>query len=167
MGILLWPKPQADGTLELDLSSLSGCLKRISYLRETPLSIRAAIGPDYWTSSVDLKDAYFHVLTLRTDRKWLCFVGRNHVSQFRARPFALSLAPLVFTKLVKELVVHFLKMDIHLHCYLDDWLVLADSHSKCAKHTSQSFKFLGIKFSLSVEVPSLFAFPSGPALCDG
>lgn len=39
----------------------------------------------------------------------------------------------------KRPVVHSLKMDIRLHCYLDDWLILADSNAKCAEHTPLVF----------------------------
>ena len=137
---------------------------------ETPLSIRSVIRPGHWATSIDLKDTYFHVLFHPRDRKWLLFVWQDRVLQFLALPFGLSLAPLVFTKVVRELVSLAHSRGLRLpRCYLDDWLVLADSQVQCATHTgllldrfrslgfvpnlekcdltpSQSFDYLGLAF---------------------
>jgi hypothetical protein len=54
---------------------------------------------------VDLTDAYFHLLIHRKDRRWLRFVWKGTVYQFRFLPFGLSLAPLIFTKVTRELAL--------------------------------------------------------------
>lgn len=121
----------------LDLSPLNRFLKKDRFKMETPASIRASIREGDWATSIDLRDAYFHVLIHQRDRKWLRFVWRGTSLQFRALPFGLSSAPLVFTKIVKELAAWARERGIRLHCYLDDWLILAHSRLKCSNHTEQ------------------------------
>ena len=53
-----------------------------------------------------------------------------------------SPAPLLFTKVVKELAALPRQKGICLHCYLDNWLILADSRSKRAGHTSSLLSLL-------------------------
>ena len=72
---------------------------------ETALSIREAMRPGDWAISIDFTDAYFHILVCQRDRKWLRFSWLGRVSQFRALPFGLSLAPLTFTRIARELAL--------------------------------------------------------------
>jgi hypothetical protein len=104
---------------------------------ETPTSLRLALRPLDWAASIDLKDAYFHLLIHHRDRSWLRFVWRDQVFQFRALPFGLSLSPWVFTTVVKELVAAARVQGIRIRAYLDDWLVLADSRLQCQRDTEK------------------------------
>jgi hypothetical protein len=56
-------------------------------------------------------------------RKYLRFVWDNKVFQFRAVPFGLAIAPLVFTKIVQVVSAHLHTLSIQIHSYLDDSLV--------------------------------------------
>ena len=132
----LFVVPKANGELRpiLDLSPLNRFLRRMPFKMESAHSIRQAISPGDWAVSIDLSDAYFHVLINQTDRKWLRFVWGNTVYQFRALPFGLSLSPWVFTKVVRELVILVHQLGIRLQVYLDDWLVLAGSQVLCSQN---------------------------------
>ena len=55
--------------------------------------------------------------------------------QFKALPFGLSTAPMVFTVVAKEVKLMALQRGIRIHQYLDDWLVRATSHQTCLQHT--------------------------------
>ena len=57
----------------------------------------AAMQQNDWPTSIDLKDAYFHVLMAKRSRKYLHFVGNSKVYQFLALPFGLVMVPLIFT----------------------------------------------------------------------
>ncbi|KAK7101733.1 hypothetical protein V1264_020070 [Littorina saxatilis] len=70
---------------------------------ETPTSVRDALRPGDWVTSIDLTDAYFHILIHPSDRKWLRFLWGEKMFQFRALPFGLSLAPWIFTMVVPDL----------------------------------------------------------------
>ena len=98
---------------------------------ETASSIRDAIRPGDWAVSIDLRDAYFHLLIHEADQKFLRFTWRGVVYQFRVVPFGLAPAPWLFTKITRELCVVVRGQGIRLRVYIDDWLLLADSVIAC------------------------------------
>ncbi|KAK7099322.1 hypothetical protein V1264_018910 [Littorina saxatilis] len=102
---------------------------------ETPFSVREALRPGDWATSIDLTDAYFHILMHPSDRKWLRFRWATDIYQFRALPFGLSLAPWVFTMVTRQLCSLVRQKGIRLRAYLDDWLVLNQNQQSCSLHT--------------------------------
>ena len=76
-----------------------------------------------WANSIDLKDAYFHVLVAQRSRKYMRFVIDGMSYQFQALPFGFSTAPLVFTHIMNEVAAYVHRKGIRLHIYLDDWLL--------------------------------------------
>ena len=61
--------------------------------------------PGGWAVSIDLKDAYQHILIVPRFRKYLRFGWKGKLYQFLVLPFGLSTAPpLVFMKLTCPLV---------------------------------------------------------------
>ncbi|XP_070189176.1 uncharacterized protein [Littorina saxatilis] len=136
---------------------------------ETPATVRDSLRPGDWVTSIDLTDAYFHILMHPADRKWLRFRWGDQVYQFRALPFGLSLAPWIFTMVVRQFCALVRSQGIRLRAYLDDWLILSDSQIGCSQHTqsvlreanllgfsinrskselipSQTFTYLGMSF---------------------
>ncbi|KAK7109784.1 hypothetical protein V1264_013769 [Littorina saxatilis] len=102
---------------------------------ETPTSIRESLRPSDWATSIDLTDAYFHVLIHPSDRKWLRFRWAEKAFQFRALPFGLSLAPWIFTMVTRQLCSLVRQKGIRLRAYLDDWLTLHQDRLTCSLHT--------------------------------
>ena len=167
----LFTVPKASGGWRpvLDLSTLNTYLVHRHFRMETAGSIRDSIRPGDWAISIDLRDAYFHLLIHEADRKFLRFVWKGQVFQFRAVPFGLAPAPWLFTKVTKDLCTVVRRQGIRLRVYLDDWLLLARSASQCQAHSqfvlnlcmrlgfvlndekselipSQKFLYLGIQF---------------------
>ena len=162
----------------LDLSTLNLFLEKVKFKMETPASIREAIRPGDWAASIDLTDAYFHIPIFPGDRKYLRFTWEGRVFGFRVLPFGQSLAPWLFTRVVREFILHLRESGIRIHVYLDDWLVLASQNDLCASHVlrvleqarslgfrenemkseltpSQSFVFLGMRF----DTVNMLVFP--------
>ena len=136
---------------------------------ETPILIRNTIGQGDWACSIDLKDAYFHIPIHQAYRKFLRFIWQDKVFQFVCLPCGLAHSPSIFTKVVREVATTLRQQGIRIHCYLDDWLILAQGNLSCKAHTSvvcsltaslgfvinqeksslsltQSFKYLGMLF---------------------
>ena len=130
---------KANGKLRpvLDLSNLNRFLRRIPFRMETTSSVRSLVRRGDWATSIDLTDAYFHVLIHPSDRKWLRFVWGGVVYHFRALPFGLSLSPWVFSRVVQEFARVVRLQGIRCCVYLDDWLFLALSRELCVEMTSQ------------------------------
>ena len=102
---------------------------------ETPETIRTSLQAGEWVTSIDFKDAYFHISINSQSRKYMRFHIQGKIYQFKALPFALSTAPMEFTVVAKEVKFLAMKKGIRIHQYLDDWLVRARSHQTCLQHT--------------------------------
>ena len=104
---------------------------------ETPETIRTSLQHGEWITSIDFKDAYFHIPIQEQSRKYLRFHVQGQTYQFKALPFGLSTAPLEFTVVVKEVKLMAIHKGIRIHQYLDDWLVRAGSYQVCLQHTQE------------------------------
>ena len=133
--LFLVPKPNNKWRPILDLSKLNFFLKTEKFKMETPETIRTSLQQGEWVTSIDFKDAYFHIPIQEQSRKYLRFHVQGQTYQFKALPFSLSTAPLEFTVLAKEVKLIAAHKGIRIHQYLDDWLVRAKSHWVCLQHT--------------------------------
>ena len=91
-------------------------------------------------TSVDFKDAYFHIPIQEQSRKYLRFRFQDRTYQFKALPFGLSTGPMEFTVVAKEVKLMAIHKGIRIHQYLDDWLVRAKSLQTCLRHTQMLVK---------------------------
>ena len=72
-------------------------LKAEKFKMETLETIRTSLQQGEWVTSIDFKDAYFHIPIQEQSRKYLRFHVQGKTYQFKALPFGLSTAPLEFT----------------------------------------------------------------------
>ena len=135
--LFLVPKPNNRWRPILDLSNLNFFLKSEKFKMETPETIRTSLQQGEWITSIDFKDAYFHIPIQEQSRKYLRFHVQGQTYQFKALPFGLSTAPLEFTVVVKEVKLMAIHKGIRIHQYLDDWLVRAGSYQVCLQHTQE------------------------------
>ena len=133
--LFLVPKPNNKWRPILDLSHLNQFLKVEKFKMETPETIRTSLLQGEWVTSVDFKDAYFHIPIQKQSRKYLRFQVQDQTYQFKALPFGLSTAPMEFTVITKEVKLMAMHKGIRIHQYLDDWLVRAKSPQACLQHT--------------------------------
>ena len=138
--LFLVPKPNNKWRPILDLSKLNLFLKVEKFKMETPETIRTSLQQGEWVTSVDFKDAYFHIPIQEQSRKYLRFHVQGRTYQFKALPFGLSTPPMEFTVLAKEVKLMAIHRGIRIHQYLDDWLVRAKSYRICLQHTQSLVK---------------------------
>ena len=132
--LFLVPKPNNWWRPVLDLSTLNTFLNTESFKMETPETIRTSLQAGEWVTSIDFKDAYFHIPIHCQSRKYMHFHLQGRSYQFKALPFGLSTAPMDFTVVAKEVKLMALQKGIRIHQYLDDWLVRASTNT-CLQHT--------------------------------
>ena len=133
--LFLVPKPNNKWRPILDLSKLNLFLKVEKFKMETPETIRTSLQQGEWVTSVDFKDAYFHIPIQEQSKKYLRFHIQGRTYQFKALPFGLSTAPMEFTVIAKEVKLMATHQGIRIHQYLDGWLVRARSKQSCLRHT--------------------------------
>lgn len=121
----LFVVPKKNGKFRpvIDLSILNYYIQKKPFKMETVKSVRQSVSRNDWAVSIDLTDAYLHILIHRQSRKYLRFVVDNQVFQFRVLPFGMSLSPWVFCKLMDVIAAYLRLRSISPFPYLDDWLV--------------------------------------------
>jgi hypothetical protein len=122
--IFLVPKKEPQKfRLVINLRPLNAYLIVKRFRMETSRTVTAALHQGDWVVSLDLKDAYFHIPIHPRFRRYLRFVHRGRVLEFRALPFGLATAPYVFTRVTACLAQAAHRRLLHLYLYLDDWLL--------------------------------------------
>ena len=91
--LFLVPKPNNRWRPILDLSTLNTFLNTGSFKMETPETIRTSLQPGEWVTSIDFKDAYFHIPIHSPSRKYMRFYHQGRSYQFKALPSAFPQHP--------------------------------------------------------------------------
>ena len=150
-----------DGGLRpiLDLRGLNRFLKVLRFHMLSTAEVLRTVAREEWFTSVDLKDAYFHVPIAPHHRQFLRFAFQGRHFQFRVLPFGLSLSPRVFTRCVAAALSPLQSRGMKILPYLDDWLICAPSQSQVALDTTLLLSHvarLGLRVNLtkSCLVPS-------------
>ena len=129
---------QGNGGVEADHRSvLPQCLRALPELHYGDASVNPQ-GPSQgqWLTSLDLKDAYFHIGIHPADRRYLRFCHNGTSWQFTVLPFGLSTSPRVFTKILKPVLAYAHLHRVKLHMYLDDWLLNPGTRQEAHEQTS-------------------------------
>ena len=130
----LVPKPNNRWRPILDLSTLNTFLNTGTFKMETPETIRTSLQAGEWVTSIDFKEAYFHI-PIQSVQEVHALSPPGSVLPVQALPFGLSTAPMEFTVVAKEVKLMAFQKGIRIHQYLDDWLVRASTHHTCLQHT--------------------------------
>ncbi|XP_071816589.1 uncharacterized protein [Apostichopus japonicus] len=93
-----------------------------------------------WAATIDLGDAYLHIMVHKDHRRFLTFRYAEQDYQFRALPFGLSTAPRAFTRVAGAVVSYLRRRGVTL--YLDDWLVVGSSQSEAADNVHKTLHTL-------------------------
>ena len=99
--IFLVPKPNNKWKLILELTKLNLFLKVEKFKMEMPETVRPSLQQGEWVTSIDFKDAYFHIPIQKQSKKYLRFHVGGQTCQFRVLPFGLSTAPMEFAVVAK------------------------------------------------------------------
>jgi len=120
----------------LDLRELNKFLKILPFHMLSTADVLRTVARGEWFTSIDLKDAYFHVPIVPHHRQFLRFAFRGRHFQFRVLPFGLSLSPRVFTRCVAAALSPLQSQGMKILPYLDDWLICAPSRLQSTQDTA-------------------------------
>lgn len=131
------PKKEGGHRPILDLRHLNQYLKILPFKMIHTKMVMQAIRAGEWFTSLDLKDAYFHVPICPEHRPFLRFAFQGQAFQFQVLPFGLSLAPRVFTRVISAALAPLQLRGIKILPYLDDWLICAPSREQVVRNTEE------------------------------
>ena len=132
--VFLVPKRSGKSRMILNLRAINQYIQPVHFRMETLATILPLLRAGDWAVSIDLVDAYHHVPIAPASRRLLGFAFGGRIFRYRALPFGLRPAPRLFTRLVTVVAAFLRERGIRLYCYLDDWLVVADSPLRLAAH---------------------------------
>ena len=135
--MFLVPKKNGEMRPIINLKSLNNAVEKGKFKMETQRAIRRALQKGDWVTTIDLKDAYFHIPIKPAFRKFLRFTVQEEVFQLKALPFGLTTALREFTRVTVTLASLIHRRGINLHLYLEDWLLRARSFEQCLQYTRE------------------------------
>ena len=130
--------PKKDGGLRpiLDLRPLNDHLKVLRFHMLRTIEVLQGIRRNDWFTTIDLKDAYFHVSIAPHHRQFLRFAFEGRAYQFRVLPFGILLTPRVFTWCVAAALAPLQAQGMRIFLYLDDWLVCSQSEADALRESA-------------------------------
>lgn len=131
------PKPGNRWRWVLDSKLLNQHLHRRQFRMETVSSIRSMLRKGDWLASIDLRDAFLHVPIHRRHRRYLAFRALGRQYRFAAMSFGTSVAPRVFTMLLRPVLAQLHREGIRVSAYLDDLLIAASTEAECLTAVSR------------------------------
>lgn len=140
--LFLVPKKSGDFRPVINLKPFNKFVQRVHFKMESIDLLSSLLQPGDYLASVDLKDAYFSVNMDPRDRKYLRFCWNSIVYEFTCLPFGYSLAPRVFTKILKPVYASLRFQDIRIIYYIDDTLIISNSSDQCSQHAREVCELL-------------------------
>ena len=140
--IFLRPKPDGSHRLILNLSNLNEHIERKHFKMETLKSVLNLVHKNCYWGLIDIKDAYYHFMVRKFDRKFLRFTWQGKLYSFRCLPNGLSVAPFLWTKLLKPVLSTLRKKGHTNSGYIDDILLQSDSFTECLTNVTETVSLL-------------------------
>ena len=140
--IFLTPKKNGLFRFILNLKSLNKYIVNRHFKLEDFKTVKNLIKKDCFMATMDLKDAYFLVSVHKRFRKYLRFKFQNKLYEFNCLPFGLSIAPRIFTKIMKPVVGFLRSKGLISNLYLDDFLLIGYTFTECEKNIVETRKIL-------------------------
>lgn len=134
--IFLVPKKTGDMRPVINLKPLNVFVQKIHFKMENINTALHTIAPGDYLVSLDLKDAYFSIPIFKPHRKFLRFKWSDQTYEFTCLPFGYSLAPRVFTKVLKPVISYLRANGYKVVIFLDDILLIGSSVEECLSQLS-------------------------------
>lgn len=152
---------KSDGTFRfiLNLKELNKFIPSFHFKMEDIRTVAKLLSKNCFMATIDLKEAYFLVPIDNDSKKFLRFKFNKEIFEFQCLPFGLSLAPFVFTKLMKPVIASLRSRGLLLVVYLDDIICIASTYEDCQYCVSETVNILEslgfvINLSKSKLIPS-------------
>ncbi|XP_048489242.1 uncharacterized protein LOC105380262 isoform X1 [Plutella xylostella] len=158
----LAPKSNGGKRFILNLKPLNKFVSKLHFKMEDYRTATKLIPRGGFLATIDLKEAYLLVPISPSDRRFLRFHYKApnsstvYTYEFTAMPYGLSVAPRVFTKIMKEVITYLRKRGFKSVIYLDDILCVGDTYDECLHNVHETIKLLQcLGFIVNYEKSSL------------
>ncbi|XP_047990684.1 uncharacterized protein LOC125229783 [Leguminivora glycinivorella] len=140
--VFLAPKPNGGKRFILNLKGLNKFIAPCHFKMEDYRTASKLIPQNGFLATIDLTEAYLLIPIGMNDRKYLRFQFNNHIYEFNSMPYGLSVAPRVFTKIMKQVISNLRSRGFKSVIYLDDILCIGDTYQECLDNVKETLKLL-------------------------
>ena len=126
----------------LNVRALNEYVTKVNFKMETSNTVQVALADAKWAVTLDLKDAFFHIPMHPKARPFLRFMSQNKVWQFKVPPFGLTVAPFLFTWVMRPVVKELRRQGIRVHIYLDDMIIFHTDEITLRHHRDTALTLL-------------------------
>lgn len=145
--IFLAPKSNGGKRFILNLKPLNKYISKSHFKMEDYRTASKMIPQNGYLATIDLKEAYLIVPVHSNHRKYLRFQFQPQQNkivtyEFTAMPYGLSVAPRVFTKIMREVITHLRNIGFQSVIYLDDILCIGSTYSICTSNVNETLRLL-------------------------
>ena len=126
----------------LNVRALNEYVTKVNFKIETPSTVQVALADAKWAVTLGLKDAFFHIPMHPKARPFLRFMSQNKVWQFKVLPFGLTVAPFLFTWVMRPVVKELRRQGIRVHIYLDDMIIFHTDETTLRHHRDTALTLL-------------------------
>lgn len=95
-----------------------------------------------YLANLDLQNAYYLIPISESSSRYLRFIFEGQCFEFTCLPFGLTVAPHVFTKVLRPVVNHLRKEGFTSVVYLDDFLIIAPCRQACIENVRTTIELL-------------------------
>ena len=129
--MFLVPKKTGDLRPVINLKPLNEFVVKMHIKMEGIHLGQDLVKPGGYLATIDLKDAYFSIPIFLRDRKYFRFLWDKILYQVTCLPFGYSLAPRVFTKVLKPAMATLHCQGIRTITFIDNTLLIAATAEEC------------------------------------
>ncbi|XDV15041.1 hypothetical protein PO909_015189 [Leuciscus waleckii] len=118
-------------------SNVEQTFEEIQFQNVTQGSLARAIKQNDWFTSVDLKDAFFHISIYPPHRKYLRLAYQGICYEFTVLPFGRNLSPRTFCLCAEAGMAPLRLSGLRILNYIYDWFIIAKSKEKVSLDTGR------------------------------
>jgi ribonuclease HI len=127
----------------LDCKVLNDQIADVHFTMDGAETVCDLIRPDDWATSIDIQGAFNHVPVDREFQPYLAFQFQGKTYMYAGMPFGVKHAPLIFTLLMRKVMVAVReRFGVRAISYMDDILLLFDSVVKAVTQTTEIVTFI-------------------------
>lgn len=133
--LFIVPKPNGKFRPVINLKYLNEFVLYEHFKQETFPVVLDLVQPNDYFTSLDLCDAYFSIPVHRDFQCFLKFIWQGKMYKFLCVPFGYSMAPRLFTKILKPIFAWFRYNAFRCSYYIDDSINMDKDKVICKEHT--------------------------------
>lgn len=126
----------------LNLRDLNSYISPPHFKLENWRTVIRLLLPSFKMASIDLEDAYLLLPIHYSCRKFLRFQWQGEIYEFTSLPFGLSIAPYIFTMIMRPVVRSLRERGFQSVVYLDDFLLFGASDEDCQENIHATLELL-------------------------